>query len=1050
MASIIQNDKNRSPVITIKHLDFLIKHYKIGNTLKVKYVFDRDFYREEKQTWIKFFSIFTDEERLALVKKYPSACRYVSDESILESWVESLELAKPKEYLSLLEGNIESYHDNVHFSELNEYKENADLLPERLKERYQTKLQLLADEMATGIIAMKLGFISTRVDLSEYLNIVLQYTPNKHEDELKTVNDTLAFKDFRESVHRYLNNPEDYLKEFLYSQSRYTDYLAYFRQYDSDKKKRIELSNAISNTFEGLDETTKTDFVEKIKPEITASLDNYFDEGNLEAIVGTFLIFDFLDDDYKEPYLKRLYPLIKEKSCGEVQKAIEGKTGLSDSFMAVMHKANNLELIANCSGGKKEEWLTKEEAHVMADAIVKEWNYEDFLLFFNHKFRGSEDLRLLIANYAFKLIKKFNLSDNFDGSPEDAVLQKGKFSKPENIRFLEQLIGILPNGKNNELWLTYVSNRSKMDLLALYEKRLVSSLPQNILEDIIIEITLDNLLADKERWYQKPILPDGTIKKILVNAKDDLFTAIANRLAKMSLIDEEIPLAVFLIELMKINKPAKLEGLDERNWENNFAKRLQAFRASIPNNSKLNVLLWAVYSKTSCSLESLRDIFHLFPPYIQIRVVKYLFCAIAAGKLFKTATSLYEYIGGEKYQICFPLEMVFAYLKMREKDPSAELNNNVMLQLLDGREDHGEWIGIRQFVTECQGRIYTQYINERQTWRRDFYNGAIWSNNNDDIVVFVPEKMINEFNELQQYNNKYKAIVKELISITFNSSEYSQNATVDGVYYFFDKTKEKELYTLSRYFKFRYKDVNSNIDLRVDRRTDDLFCECRMSDNVDRYYGLPFYWCDNKPCFCLPTRFHAASEWQDYTLLDFMRILGIPTDYTNKVGKNIRFGYYTIFSSFLKSFAKFYEHLKCRHCGKLMRPRTIGNFGTKAVTEFYCDNSNCENKGSIVYLNHCFNRPKCNATIDSRDSKTCPYNQYICPECGACCSTENFSNRISHLRTTGGVISSWLLNFVRQDLGHWEKSERYCFKCGNLMQKEGYSYFCHECGTKYN
>ena len=222
-----------------------------------------------------------------------------------------------------------------------------------------------------------------------------------------------------------------------------------------------------------------------------------------------------------------------------------------------------------------------------------------------------------------------------------------------------------------------------------------------------------------------------------------------------------------------------------------------------------------------------------------------------------------------------------------------------------------------------------------------------------------------------------------------------------------------------------------------------------MSDKVDYKYGIPFYWCGNKPCFCLPTRFHTASEWQEYTLLDFMRILGITTDYTTRTGKIIRFGYYTIVSSYLKSFANFYEHLKCRHCGKLMKPRKISNFASRAVNEYSCDNSNCSNRGALVYLNHCFNQPKCKAIIDSRDSKKCPNNQYICPKCGACCSTENFRNRIYHLETTGGEISRWLYNFVANDLGHWEKGDRFCYKCGRPMQNHGNGFYCNYCMTGY-
>ena len=76
----------------------------------------------------------------------------------------------------------------------------------------------------------------------------------------------------------------------------------------------------------------------------------------------------------------------------------------------------------------------------------------------------------------------------------------------------------------------------------------------------------------------------------------------------------------------------------------------------------------------------------------------------------------------------------------------------------------------------------------------------------------------------------------------------------------------------------------------------------------------------------------------------------------------------------------------------------------------------------------------------------CPNEQYICPECGACCSTENFKLRIQHLHTTGGYISDRLVKFVENDLGHWEKGIYFCYKCGKQMNERRE---CPECGVKY-
>lgn len=228
----------------------------------------------------------------------------------------------------------------------------------------------------------------------------------------------------------------------------------------------------------------------------------------------------------------------------------------------------------------------------------------------------------------------------------------------------------------------------------------------------------------------------------------------------------------------------------------------------------------------------------------------------------------------------------------------------------------------------------------------------------------------------------------------------------------------------------------------------DVFCECRMADKVDGTTGISFYWCGNKTCFRTPIRYMLDSEWEHYTILDFMRILQIPVNYTNKLGKTIRFGHYIILSSYLRYFRKFYEHLKCRECGNLMKPTSgITNFTTRAVNQFVCLNEQCVECGKIVYLNHCFNKLKCNATIDSRDSKTCPNSQYICSECGACCSTANFRKRIANLTKTGGYISGLLIDFVQHNLGHWEKNEFYCYKCGKKMEiRNDGSYVCSKCG----
>jgi hypothetical protein len=180
-----------------------------------------------------------------------------------------------------------------------------------------------------------------------------------------------------------------------------------------------------------------------------------------------------------------------------------------------------------------------------------------------------------------------------------------------------------------------------------------------------------------------------------------------------------------------------------------------------------------------------------------------------------------------------------------------------------------------------------------------------------------------------------------------------------------------------------------------------------------------------------------------------MRIMGIQTDYITAKGNIVRYGQFSIFSSFLKSFANLYAHLICHECGKIMKPVTLTNFAARAVNEYSCHNESCSQQNIPIYLNHCFNKSTCKTIIDSRETKQCPNEQYICPKCGACCSTQNFRNHIQHLKETGGYISRKLYHFVDNDLGHWEKEERFCYKCGKQMTKTDNKYFCKDCNTIY-
>lgn len=1032
VCSIIKADKDRSPQTTLAHFQFFVKHYKEDIYSSDKYIFDKDFAREEKSLWVSLFSIFTNEEYLEVLKVYPSVCRYIIRGELINEWLNAI------------------ITDECSLSKLQEIKKCINYIPDEYFGAAQSKLEEVIDNRLKQIFDDFAHNLNVEIwQVEDKIRPYLQMTTNKYEAEKSHCIAAIKYNRFKQALDKYVAKPsENYAMDPLFK------------------------------SFEAL-ENEKEKHVDELKLAITPVLEQFITDKRYYNVISLLNKLSCIGDSFITSYRNVLFPLVKDYLCEEAKSNLNNVYKIEMDFFFAYHQLTSLfseeekELIKleilpimmettsiyvlSFITVKVTGWLTMDLALSLASKMIALWKYSDLEEFVENEpylFNGDERFVDIIVSRAIQLVGEFKLSEFFDGTPKEDDPRKYLYYRNpeiENCTFLNNVRKLFSNNIQNAKWDTYIQSRETDDLLILYDNEVITTLPLSVIKDIVGRISLESVYSQHFRWYDKPTLQNALYKKVLENTSVDIFTLIANRLSSMELSDNNIPLAVLLTELMTINRPDGSDYSLLRSWENVFNSKLSNFRDAQINNTRLTVILWAVYFQTKTSMSTFSEIFAYLPPYVQIRCVKKLFQLIALGKVQHTVKSLYNLLSTSIAPMCFPLEIVFAYLKLREKDPTATLTNNVMLQLLDGRDDYNEWIGIRELVTQCRGRWKVDEEDDSRTnWKRgSYFNGMIEESTDHKIKVFVAPKMIDEHGYIKEYNNKYYNQISELISITFPDDEYQVVNETQGKSYYINESHEIELFNLARAYNLKYKHVSNSIDFSVNWEDGDTFCECRLSDKVDNYHGISFYWCKNKPCFRPPLRYRVTSEWQYYTMLDFMRILKIPTDYVNRFGKKTKFGYYIILSSYLKSFAKFYEHLKCRKCGKLMKPTNISNYATRAVNEFACSDEQCDGFGETVYLNHCFNKSKCNATIDSRDSKTCPNGLYICPECGACCSTENFKLRQSNLHATGGVISPWLINFVNNNMGHWEKHEFFCFKCGKPIMMSENIYKCTECGTEY-
>lgn len=1057
--SIIENDNERSPKKTAQHFNFFIEHYKKENYSKDRYVFDRHFSTEEKVIWEKLLSVFTNEERLTILKIYPSIVRYFNDINLISLWVD------------------ERLADDCTLPDMEELKKTFDYIPPECAEYAKKRIEVIVDRPIKELFIE----LSKRSDISE-------------KDFSHSNNNRIAFGAF---YNRDKNNAIRKLWSYLHLTSIL---------YDEEKEQCIalvkenrfkrELSTFVSeasnqykraNFFKYLNSLPKKELKvheKEMKETFSSLLDNYINEKSVHNAAYIINQLNILSNEDLLSYKQRAFPLITDTLSEMLHNNLNSHNGLENDFFSsycsltasyeeedratikqmlipILKETTSVEVLSLVST-RQYKWISIDEALLLAKQLVSSWNYNSIKEFVKHEqYLFDKDIRFteIVIEKSNELLGNISLAQFFDGTPIDKNENKTYYSRNaerENCSFLNDIKKLIPNGKLSIQWNNYLSSRGVDDLLIMFDNGVITNLPKSIVEGIINSISLESVYAHESRWYNKPTLHNLIHRKVLKSTPVDLFPLIANRLIQLDLSEDNIPLAVLLAELMTCNKPNDDDYYALRNWEQHFESQLTSLKNSTSSNPRISVILWAVYFQSATSMTAFTDMFAYFPPYIQIRCIKKLFQLISQGKIQHTAESLYNFISKREKPICIPLEIAFAYLKRREVAPSVTLDNNIMLQLLDGREDHAEWIGIRQLVTECFGRWITNELPDDRSSRKhnSYFNGLVSKVQDGKLRLFIPNKMVDEYGNLQGYNNKYFQHVTELIRLTYTDEEYKVVNETQGISYYFDKSHEPELFAIARPFNFKFNGLGNHLDFEKKEEKenkDEYFCECRLSNKLDNYHGISFYWCGNRPCFRPPVRYMLESEWKQYTLLDFMRILNIPADYINKIGKKTMFGHYIILSSYLKSFAKFYEHLKCHGCGKLMKPSDISNFTTRAVTEFSCANEQCVEQGKIVYLNHCFNRQKCNATIDSRDSKQCSNNQYICPECGACCSTENFRLRISNLQMTGGYISDRLRNFVQNNLGHWEKHEFFCYKCGKQMtlQSNGH-YTCHDCKIEYD
>lgn len=284
---------------------------------------------------------------------------------------------------------------------------------------------------------------------------------------------------------------------------------------------------------------------------------------------------------------------------------------------------------------------------------------------------------------------------------------------------------------------------------------------------------------------------------------------------------------------------------------------------------------------------------------------------------------------------------------------------------------------------------------------------------------------------------KYRQLVSDEISKRCVESLKSILGTneYNGEYFEIPYQEDVLVNVLNKYyFKESSTDNNQNFsdEFLTEKPVNSKFLSfCAPKQNAVNFYAinLPYFWCRGKECFHNNLGNQTLEEenrWWKYSLYHLVQIIGYPMLHKKDAGYEPDDAVRTFIAIANKVMQKF-KRLKCRGCGHLMFANKSRGFNR--YNYFSCVNPLCPKNGKSIYLNYCF---KCKrGLIDSRDTKRCPNNWYICPDCLSCCDDNMYARQVQLYILANKPVPDKLNAMLGH--GHNDKNMFFCPDCSSQL-----------------
>jgi cold shock CspA family protein len=817
---------------------------------------------------------------------------------------------------------------------------------------------------------------------------------------------------------------------------------------NNDFEKYASLKNRIP-AF--IDDTQKSNLIDSLNAIIiTKSLDSYRPELWLKGLINDIsfeLLSDwFLSNSISIEKSSTILSRMSETQQFELLTAYSKKYGWEKGFDLLEHylkSVNSLRYDFELSDKlfDIEYWSNKKSKGLLSF-------YNKYV--FDHS-SDEEKYSLFFKGFINKI-------------PQDLVLQNAT-----KLNYDESLILFERYKETKEFILqiliaqVFEANIPKIELIYQLAYKFLGVDQYHELDLVVLKAVTEDEYFSLWKKGKGKILPREAISKFLSDNYDS-YNVVDKWLGDNIITAEH--LSEFLIELLKNEKPIE-DRIGFYRLFNRIKCLLKIDKTSALairklNNTFFNLILWFLTDSEELNFDELKFKFIYFAPNDQIKIVKRLFSCKAKNEFDLTIEKLDELRRFDfdlynlnlefnpELQVDISTDVVIKALLSYRKSGRFLFEGELLKTVLDDLgNDKTKRFSLHSFFEKCKGRTISKF-----NWNREGEVSKIqFGNNQFYFAITFPtgeNVWINGRDRFQHNPNfeRLKEAVKGLPGSKWNAA--AQHWGVPSQY-------ESQVLDFARDNRFFLNigggSYSDNIHLAefpvVEIPNGISFCEGRIANRLHQTFKKEFWWCKGQACFEKCENIHGTDEWDNYTLLDFCEILRFNTDETNRMGDFIPKGVYYQFIGLINRFNRLLERLYCTDCNQILSPVDTSHFAAHTVVRFHCVNAACHNKQEI-YLNHCLNG-QCNSIIDSRVSKKCTNGLYICENCGSCCSHSMLERRLNGLRTTNGYIHSSLVYEVERKLGHLERAEYYCFRCGEEMDETDSEVFhCNSCDVTYD